>query len=1098
MAYDAASQAPYSGNNNFLLYVYVRRDQTDAANNRSTYAWEVSARNPNGLSSSYYLDPIGGAINFDPGNPATNVPFSHNLDFRAGQGSIVLASGTTGWFNHDANGNLNVNWAAAHGPSDTFGTAYTSGTLVADRIVPPASPPNAPAAPSLSSITDDKIRASVSPPANNGAGIDAYDFQFSTNSNMSGGTVRNNPGPTLDITGLSAGTRYYIRVRAHNSAGWGAWGATSNATTLDTPSAPTGLSATASSASAIGLTWSAPSDNGGASITSYDVQRAANSSFTSGLVTVSTTSRSYSFAGLSTGTTYYFRVRARNSVGAGDWSTTDSATTWETPSAPTSLSTSSPTTSSITVGYAAPLFNGGTAVTEYQVQRATNSEFTSGVVTITDAGSPTLVSGLTPATIYFFRVRARNAVGYGDWTGATSARTTAAGVNLTSLTSTTTVITATWTDSNGNATTGYDVQQASNSSFTAGVTTKAVSASSTSTTLTGTPAETYYVRVRAKTSAGVGDWSNVRSTTMTPSAPTTPTFTDVSPTQIRAWWTRGANGTSIDGYDLQYSTSSSFTSPTTLALTNLTNRTVTGLTPGTTYYFRVRAKVGTQVSAWSSTGTQATPAAAPPGINVVAAANGRSATATMTPPSNSTVVDSYNVQYRIGTGAATTRTTTTNSVTVTGLTAGTTYEWRAQAVIGTYLSPWSAWEPTAQPNPSTEAGDYFDGSTTDKTHTTYQWTGTVNNSTSQAVGKTPTGWAVAAQTSGGTYALMRDSGGRTQPYCARLVVLSDASAAGMTVGQSTAAGLKTPVGEGGTYYGMIYVRLTARNQRVVAQISWYDAAGTHIQSDVGAVDTLVSTSWVRLTVTAVAPPGAATAVLRVKDVTGAGWSPWLSGDTMLLDDMLLSLTPGTGYFDGSTKDTVDYTYDWTGAANASSSVRSEQADPSNALQDPDCPPAPAPPRPPVITEDCIEDETQWRRYWTAVDRELVESRLDSVPIVRVAASAASRLVRVRYYRNPDDLPLEGLDPASFFAEQVISYIPAGVTYILDGTLQRMWADFGDGTLLPADHLLYGRGGESAAWPVFTGGISHYVTVDVPLDSPDNSITVDFDLVLRYH
>src|SRR2546428_2822685 len=82
---------------------------------------------------------------------------------------------------------------------------------------------------------------------------------------------------TYSDIGLTRATTYTYRVSAINSAGTGSPSGVASARTLAiAPSSPTGLAATAASPSQIGLTWTAPTDNGGSPITRYQIQRSAD------------------------------------------------------------------------------------------------------------------------------------------------------------------------------------------------------------------------------------------------------------------------------------------------------------------------------------------------------------------------------------------------------------------------------------------------------------------------------------------------------------------------------------------------------------------------------------------------------------------------------------------------------------------------------------------------------------------------------------------------------------------------------------------------------------------------------------------------------
>ena len=123
------------------------------------------------------------------------------------------------------------------------------------------------------------------------------------------------------FSSLTEGTTYYVRVRAANSAGNGAYSPTANISrdnliaVPDAPSAVTGVAGLLD----IVWTWDTPSDNG-ADITGYSLQWRVQGSNWSGNI-VSITGSSYILTGLSNGTTYEARARATNSEGTGGWST---------------------------------------------------------------------------------------------------------------------------------------------------------------------------------------------------------------------------------------------------------------------------------------------------------------------------------------------------------------------------------------------------------------------------------------------------------------------------------------------------------------------------------------------------------------------------------------------------------------------------------------------------------------------------------------------------------------------------------------------------------------------------------------------------------
>jgi titin len=127
-------------------------------------------------------------------------------------------------------------------------------------------------------------------------------------------------------TTVSPETTYYYRIRAYNTTGDSAYSDEAHATTSAegaVPSAPTGLSAAAASSSEISLTWTDNSDNEDG----FKIERKTSGGTYSVLATVGAGITSYNNIFLSSNTTYYYRVRAYNSLGYSDYSNEVSATT---------------------------------------------------------------------------------------------------------------------------------------------------------------------------------------------------------------------------------------------------------------------------------------------------------------------------------------------------------------------------------------------------------------------------------------------------------------------------------------------------------------------------------------------------------------------------------------------------------------------------------------------------------------------------------------------------------------------------------------------------------------------------------------------------
>ncbi|MFY1688186.1 fibronectin type III domain-containing protein [Plantactinospora sp. WMMB782] len=201
--------------------------------------------------------------------------------------------------------------------SEGYGPWSVTRTFTTDTTAP--GPPGTPGATSTGSTW---VNISWPAPADTGGlAITGYVMQRAMDDEFSSGVVDSTlAGTSLQVTGLAKGTTHYVRVKATNSLGESEYSATGSFTTTITTPGPSDAPVAGSIApTTASLSWSAPVDTGGATITGYEVQRSTNPSFAGAVTTPSTTSPA-SLSGLLPGTTYYVRVRAVNSAGAGSWS----------------------------------------------------------------------------------------------------------------------------------------------------------------------------------------------------------------------------------------------------------------------------------------------------------------------------------------------------------------------------------------------------------------------------------------------------------------------------------------------------------------------------------------------------------------------------------------------------------------------------------------------------------------------------------------------------------------------------------------------------------------------------------------------------------
>lgn len=165
------------------------------------------------------------------------------------------------------------------------------------------------------------------------------------------------------------------------------------------------------------------------------------------------------------------------------------------------------------------------------------------------------------------------------------------------------------------------------------------------------------------------------------------TATPTSPTQINVSWTAVRGAVS---YQLQRSATSGFSSPTTTTHTT-TSSAVTGLSPNTLYYFRVRAIYANQSGNWSDVVSARTPnITIPTGtITISAAMSGTDARGTA---SGGTCASGTTIerQIRYNTNGGSWSTWTTGSPRDVAATEGYTYTFQSQArcVVGSVASSW--------------------------------------------------------------------------------------------------------------------------------------------------------------------------------------------------------------------------------------------------------------------------------------------------------------------------------------------------------------------------------------------------------------------------
>lgn len=526
-----------------------------------------------------------------------------------------------------------------------------------------------------------------------------------------------------NISGLIAGTTYYYLIRAINSSG----NPSDNSSSISVKtkcSAPTANVASSITVSSFQANWTAPS---GGTPDNYKLDVATNNSFTSyvtGYEDKTVSGISDAVTSLTTGTTFYYRIRAVNASGTSANSATITVAT--TPDAPVAIDATDNESSQFTANW-----NSVSGASSYSLEVCVASDnFSPNLAAYNniDVGDVTsyTVSGLSNNTTYKYRVWVDIEGSSSTYSNEISQKTTPPPPDPTDIGATnikSTSFTANWSDKSANGATSYllDVSEAENfSSYVTGYEEKTVTGVY-SFNVTGLDAETtYYYRVRSVNGSGTTGGSSeyldspeYESVTTALPAPTASAATSVSASGFSANWGAVSGATT---YYLDISEASDFSSFITgyenTDVGNVTSDAITGLSRGTTYYYRVRASDGTNSSSNSNTISAITLCAAPTATAASSVTPGSfqanwDATTGATSYELDVATDNSFSAYVSGYEDLDVGINT--SLSVSGLDANTTYYYRVRAVNATGTS-----NNSNTINTTTSVGTYT------------KWTGTVS------------------------------------------------------------------------------------------------------------------------------------------------------------------------------------------------------------------------------------------------------------------------------------------------------------------------------------------------------------------------------------
>jgi len=491
----------------------------------------------------------------------------------------------------------------------------------------PPYPPSAPASLTATAINSSRVDLGWVDTSNNETGFIIERAvgagAFSTLTTVAANTVTYSDTTVVEVT------TYTYRVTATNAGGNSAPSNTAQATTpafVSPPSAPTGLTAMASSTGQVDLAWTDTSANE----TGFIIERAVGGGAFSQLTTVGVNTVTYSDTKVAAATTYTYRVTATNTGGNSAPSNTATATTPASitaPSAPTGLTATASSTGQVDLAWTDTSNN----ETYFIIERATGAGAFSQLATVganTVSYSDTTVAA---ATTYSYRVTATNTGGNSAPSNTATATTSgigpAAPASLTVSVGGQTELDLSWADQSNNED-GFRIERSDGGAFAA-IGTVAANTTVYSDTTLG-PATTYTYRVIAFNAIGDSAPSNTASgttldATAAPAGPTglTASVSVASSLQVTLNWLD--NSDNEGGFTIQRSTNVFFLGAlaTYSVGPNVTTYTDTAVAIKTTYFYRVRATNNIGNSAFSNTANVRTPRnvlpAAPTNLQVTGA-----------------------------------------------------------------------------------------------------------------------------------------------------------------------------------------------------------------------------------------------------------------------------------------------------------------------------------------------------------------------------------------------------------------------------------------------------------------------------------------------
>jgi subtilisin family serine protease len=236
----------------------------------------------------------------------------------------------------------------------------------------------------------------------------------------------------ITLNNLEPSKKYYARVRAYDAAGnMSLNSSTAIGNTLDTtpPTVPGNVNFLTTPENFARLSWTASTDN--IEVSGYEMDLSTVSDFSiRSTYSAGSWVRSNTFSNLPAGKKYYARVRAfdaRGNMSPYSAIVTITIKDLQAPTSPTAIALSSPAEKSLILSWQASTDNVG--ISGYRIDVSQAGTFTSYVTNYYNKNVGTVlstkISGLSPNTVYYARVRAYDAAGNISTNSQTVSGTTA-------------------------------------------------------------------------------------------------------------------------------------------------------------------------------------------------------------------------------------------------------------------------------------------------------------------------------------------------------------------------------------------------------------------------------------------------------------------------------------------------------------------------------------------------------------------------------------------------------------------------------------------------------------------------------------------------